>query len=408
MKFFTNFLKFCTKRSRTKGFTLAELLIAASLTSVVVSGAGLGLLTMLQQDIKSRATSTLSHDINRSVEFISQEIRMARDIKTNAATAVSQIKDFTLPTGATPILVLSLNNGKNVVYYSQPAPQPWGGEQVVVRWGPNFDQDGQYDQATLDQPAQWAKNAVLMDFINDTPLDSSQCPQGWQPTHANATEGFYACVSATEETTRLVTLGMGGITHHVVGSDTDYAVATTAFARSDNPASSVARFNCQGNDCTIPDQSTLTIDILGTQLTCGAGGDPIPVYTQVGINQPKAGSQNTVVSSSLTMQVEAGTTIDLYAVASGGSCKHSYSVTTKLDYTPVRVYALLNGSEVPNIQPFANQNSINNIIKPYIENGKVKLSDNQVIYLFELGSKPSPDPAFDVQDLVILASLKKP
>jgi hypothetical protein len=67
---------------------------------------------------------------------------------------------------------------------------------------------------------------------------------------------------------------------------------------------------------------------------------------------------------------------------------------------------LKNGNPVPDIPGFQGQDSIENFVKDYIENGRIKLKENEAIYLFELGNTDLKSAGADFQDLVILISIK--
>jgi hypothetical protein len=73
------------------------------------------------------------------------------------------------------------------------------------------------------------------------------------------------------------------------------------------------------------------------------------------------------------------------------------------------VKILKNGDAVPITKGGAfDQKSVNDYLVNYITpDGKIKLGENQVIYLFELGEANYHSAAADFQDLVVLASLSK-
>ena len=45
-------------------------------------------------------------------------------------------------------------------------------------------------------------------------------------------------------------------------------------------------------------------------------------------------------------------------------------------------------------------------LQKYVENGKVKIAENEAIYLFELGTTNKKSSAFDLQDNVVLATVE--
>jgi hypothetical protein len=92
---------------------------------------------------------------------------------------------------------------------------------------------------------------------------------------------------------------------------------------------------------------------------------------------------------------------------SSGSCKqYSYSANT-VKNSGTQVLTLVNGDTVPIFTPLGGQRSIDTFLRPYISSttGKVVLASNQVLYLFELGTTNSRSSAYDMQDLVVLATV---
>lgn len=73
------------------------------------------------------------------------------------------------------------------------------------------------------------------------------------------------------------------------------------------------------------------------------------------------------------------------------------------------VKVLRDGDSVPNIQPFRNQAGIVSFVKDYVDvdTQKIKLDENQAIFLFELGTTNLSSDAADFQDLVVLVTLAK-
>lgn len=83
--------------------------------------------------------------------------------------------------------------------------------------------------------------------------------------------------------------------------------------------------------------------------------------------------------------------------------KQILTVSTSTNSSNLKV--LTNGDHAPNIHGFQGQDSIEDFIKGYIENGSIKLKENEAIYLFELGNTNLNTPGADFQDLVILISV---
>ena len=74
--------------SSTTGFTLVELLLATFMTAFVIGGAGFGLVTMMRLNADNQAKNLRRSELNRAIEYISQDIRMANNISSVASNSV--------------------------------------------------------------------------------------------------------------------------------------------------------------------------------------------------------------------------------------------------------------------------------------------------------------------------------
>jgi hypothetical protein len=83
--------------------------------------------------------------------------------------------------------------------------------------------------------------------------------------------------------------------------------------------------------------------------------------------------------------------------------KQILTVNTSTNSPNLKV--LKNGDPVPDIPGFQGQDSIEDFVTDYIENGSIKLKENEAIYLFELGNTNLNSVGADFQDLVILISV---
>ena len=70
-----------------EGFTLIELLVATAIMTVAVSIVGVGLVAMLKQNAKAASESDRRANLNRALDFISNEVRMANSISVPAYTS---------------------------------------------------------------------------------------------------------------------------------------------------------------------------------------------------------------------------------------------------------------------------------------------------------------------------------
>ena len=65
-----------------------------------------------------------------------------------------------------------------------------------------------------------------------------------------------------------------------------------------------------------------------------------------------------------------------------------------------------NGDEVPELDGFADQDSVEDYLAPFIDidTGTVVLGPNDAIYLFELAAPDTSSVYYDLQDLVVLVT----
>ncbi len=402
---FTHFLPLIRKNNPNTGATLIEILLGSILTSFVVSIAGWGLVQFLTVDQKASAKGIIQFNSNRALEFISEEIKLGRRIESSAVAALAEAPDFTLPDGAKPIIVLQVPNlSQPVIYYTQPAEDIWEGPEMIMRWGPTIDDRGQYEPTEINNPENW-QYSVLIDSI-DNRSQTPNCPTDWQPTNTDATQGFNACVNPQG---KLVKINLATTADNKTWKENiNYEVETMAFARSNinqGFTDDESIFIVNNKQLTLEKSATVRFEVLGGEITCGAGGVDIPVATNLYVNDNQ---QSWDTNSVLTLTNQAaGTTFDVESIAGDGSiCSGAgLTVSTTNTNTP-QVVVLLDGDPVPDITPFAEQNSIEFFLREYVEDGKIKLADNEAIYLFELAETDQESSAFDLQDNVVLATVE--
>lgn len=222
------------------GFTLIELLVAMSITIIVVTLAGSGLIAIMQNNIKAESETLRRVELNRALDFISDEIRTSKNITTNASTNLSTVAPGFNPTGKTPVLTLEIPGvSQRVIYYTEsPATTDvWLGPKVIYRWGPYFNNNGQYANASNNpvavnnNPANWQGNALVDLIADSTPASNTTCPTaGWvgNPSASNG-QGFTTCVDPTGKIAELYLRG------HLTGAYNNplapYVMKTRVFAR---------------------------------------------------------------------------------------------------------------------------------------------------------------------------------
>ncbi|NJR56792.1 MAG: prepilin-type N-terminal cleavage/methylation domain-containing protein [Acaryochloris sp. CRU_2_0] len=117
----------CSKPST--GFTLPELLVGILITAITLTLTGAGFVTLAQKSAKSDSEIDRRIDLNRAIEFMSDEIREASSVSTSAPP------DWGVPAGYTGILYLTRPSAPTTVaYYTRNAASTgWRNQLVVYR-----------------------------------------------------------------------------------------------------------------------------------------------------------------------------------------------------------------------------------------------------------------------------------
>ena len=113
------FKKYCPSKLRSKagsnaGFTLVELLVATSITTVALSLAGIGLVAIMQYQQKTAIEVAQRTNLNRALEFIADEVRMSKMVSTPTTNELPNVSCGTV----TGVLKLNLPlDSSTVIYY---------------------------------------------------------------------------------------------------------------------------------------------------------------------------------------------------------------------------------------------------------------------------------------------------
>lgn len=142
-----------------QGFTLSELMIASTITGVILAVASVGLFTMIQVNDRSDEQARQRVELNRALDFITDDIR--------EATTISH----TVPPGWTdsssaeyrPLFYLLKPTGTGIAYYDHAATEAWRGPRVVYRLEPT---DGDLTSRTFQQVGR--RGHALVDAITAT------------------------------------------------------------------------------------------------------------------------------------------------------------------------------------------------------------------------------------------------
>ncbi|WP_299404037.1 prepilin-type N-terminal cleavage/methylation domain-containing protein [Acaryochloris sp. IP29b_bin.148] len=205
------------------GFTLVELLVAAGITSLVVSIAGFGVIAATRTNQRTEAIAARRHDLSRAFDFISNEIRMATRINqsqvmqaTNAASMSNMLTSAGLDASNwnNPVLYLEIpisaqvpnvcpmggpNAGSpppqpttydQVVYDIRPSSQDWLAPNAIHRYGRIPKSDGSIDPCSNPVASDTLVDAIA-EQIDTTPT----CPA---PGVLVGKGGFQACVKGSQ------------------------------------------------------------------------------------------------------------------------------------------------------------------------------------------------------------------
>lgn len=415
-------LKLLKKPKSSSGFTLIELLVAMAITTIVIGITGWGVVAITQKSKEQKLETDRRVELNRALDFMADEVRQAKPIATNASANLSTIAPGFSSTNKTPILTLQIPGvSQRVIYYiaAKPASSPWLGPNIIYRWGPSFNANGTYSNSANEpitgnnNPQGWTDEPLVDLISNDTPSSNPNCDTNWTPNPAVASRtGFYTCIDSSG---RIADIHLRG---KLVGAYGDskpaFEVSTKVFARPYNPSftlnSGSSNSGGNGGTLTITQPSTTYIEVLGGSITCGAAGAVIPTTTTVNVTPSGGTTTRTVLPSStksLNLSVNVGTTLTVTGTALATACIGSEPTYNSQTNNGTQVLTLRNGDSVPATTPFGRQPTIDSYLTKYIDptTKKVKLAENQVIYLYELGSTNTTDTSFDVQDLVVLATI---
>ncbi|MGL6343940.1 MAG: PilW family protein, partial [Waterburya sp.] len=138
------FYKLLKKNQSNSGFTLIELLVGLVMSIFVIGALGFGLMTVLQTNQRENSKVKARTENSRALDFISDEVRRARNIETDTTF---NAPGFDASADKTVVLALDIpeiSSTSKIVYYLRTANENWKGPQVLYRWGPPLDANGNY------------------------------------------------------------------------------------------------------------------------------------------------------------------------------------------------------------------------------------------------------------------------
>ncbi len=203
------------KQERDRGFTLIEIMVALAINSIVLLLAGGGLVAIMNANQRSQMEISGRLELEQALAFMSDEIKMSRQILTNLpSVGSSESSRFRSASGSSqikPILILNPapNTGLTdpIIYYlAEPPPRSvWLGPKVIYRWGPTLLQNGNYSNGRGQDLAKIGQGSAI-EYYNEVVVDrmsdrSNSTNPGCDtiddisiPNPADR-QGFYACIS---------------------------------------------------------------------------------------------------------------------------------------------------------------------------------------------------------------------
>jgi prepilin-type N-terminal cleavage/methylation domain-containing protein len=218
-----NWMNLNLNQAIQSGFTLVELLVAMSITSIVITLTGSGLYALMNANQRSQIETTDRLELEQALAFMSDEIKMSQQIIKNIPVPSTTITGFHPASGSSrvqPILVLqpAATSGLTnpIVYYLADPPNSsvWLGPRVIYRWGPTLLQTGSYSDGNDNDVRQIPVgssvayfNEVLIDHMSDRASiqTSIACESSYSNAVPDLTDrlGFYACIAPDQKSVKI-------------------------------------------------------------------------------------------------------------------------------------------------------------------------------------------------------------
>ncbi|MBO1067212.1 MULTISPECIES: type II secretion system protein [Nostocales] len=177
-----------------EGFTLIELLVAIAIMSGVLTIAGIGIVAMLKQNSKALSESDRRANLNRALDYISNEVRSAKSITTSANTGdnLALPSGFNIPS-STNGLVLTFPDNTKSVYFVAPSDKASTCNKTTSLWQCPF--------ALFRANGTYASGSTIPANTGVMLVDGLKAPTSI-PSCSNVsvgTSGFYGCISNTRQ-----------------------------------------------------------------------------------------------------------------------------------------------------------------------------------------------------------------
>ncbi|MBC5795523.1 prepilin-type N-terminal cleavage/methylation domain-containing protein [Sphaerospermopsis sp. LEGE 00249] len=184
MKFYLQKLQ--SNHAADKGFTLIEILVAAVIMSMVVTLAGTAFVALLQQNQKAKAESDRRTNLNRALDYMANEIRMANRIAATSST---------MPSNATGVIRLTIpsdSTNPNREYYIRTSDSNASCNSSSSLWECPYsiyrrliDSTGTIDNLLVDG---------MQAPTSGAPTCPTPTPAPTPPHQLVGSNGFYACI----------------------------------------------------------------------------------------------------------------------------------------------------------------------------------------------------------------------
>ena len=199
-------------RHKRSGFTLIELLVASLIVSVVMLVAWSGLISLMNMSAMAEARTLRQVEINRALDFLTDELRTARNINatvTNQVDSATDIADLLTAEGfnlddlgsygdLALYLELPASNALSscanpaefdrVIYDVRPSSDEWLGPRTLMRYGRIKSLDGSFDPCAPPIASDPIADALTDD---DDQLPNDYCSEVNDVLTGGA--GFYTC-----------------------------------------------------------------------------------------------------------------------------------------------------------------------------------------------------------------------
>jgi len=223
------------------GFTITEVLLAGVLMLIAVLVSGIGVINLLRSNYRANADSEIRNNLNRTLEFVSDDLRRARIIApTEAEIETTKVPDWEkikADKGARAVLAFRIPDPNNpinevllpgqIVYYTTNPENSLTGPRVLWRYGPNLDANGNYDITS------WQHSPVTDRLAEDAV--NPNCPTDFNriPANLSSADGFYTCVRTGGDQVILNANAQVNLTTGYTKKDqVDYAVSTRVSTRA--------------------------------------------------------------------------------------------------------------------------------------------------------------------------------